>query len=342
MKALKEKIEKKGKKGASKEKRIIGSYNEWGKLREAFVGIAPDNMVCPSYLPAFRWMPKRAIEETKKQGGKLSKNVAPDMMKLVKKQIKIHVEVLEEFGVKVHRNIQFRYPEEEHFLDDTQKGLVISGGADFFRVIGNNVILLNNLRYPFRRKQMYTIRPVLEPLLKDTNARYVALPPASPHYSEDDIYLENGDIMVDGYNVYVGMSGNATNQRGVWWLKQFLGPEYRVYIIKLASNILHLDTALTLNRTGLLTYYPKLVGGLPKPLKHWDKIEVFMEKGEEEVFGANHLSLDENTIVVASEYDRLNPEFRRRGMEVINIPLSASMYFGSGARCLTGVLRRDP
>lgn len=327
---------------AIKEKRIIASYNEWGRLREAFVGIAPDNMVCPSYMPTFRWMPKRTIEATKKQAGKLSKDVIPDMMKLVKKQIKTHVEILEEFGVKIYRNIQFRYPEEEHFLDNVQKGMVISGGADFFRVIGNNIILLNNLRYPFRRKQIYTIRPVLEPLLENSNTRYVSLPPASPHYSENDIFLENGDIMVDGNNIYVGISGNATNERGVWWLKQFLGPEYRVYTIKLSPKVLHIDTVLTLNRPGLLTYYPKLVGEFPKPLQHWDKIEVFMEKGEEEAFGANWLSLDENTIVVATEYNRLNPEYRKRGMEPINIPLSASIYFGSGARCLTGILRRDP
>ena len=109
--------------------------------------------------------------------------------------------------------------------------------------------------------------------------------------------------MMDGYNVYVGMSGLATNEKGVNWLKQFLGPEYRVSTIKLASNVLHLDTVLTLNRPGLLTYYPDLVGDLPKPLESWDKIRVKEFKGEQLAFGANHLSLDEKTIVVAKEYE---------------------------------------
>ena len=320
----------------------IGVYNEWGTLREAFVGIAPDNMVCPEYIPAFAWMSKENIESIRKYGGTKEIENFPREMETLRKQIEGHVKVLEDFGVKVYRNKPLIHPEEETFLDNVQKGMVISGGADFFRVIGNNVILLNNFRYPFRRKQVYSVRPVLEPLLRNSNARYISLPPASPHYSEDDIYLENGDIMVDGYNVYVGMSGLATSEKGVEWLRQFLGPEYRIYTIKLAPNVLHLDTVLTLNSHGLLTYYPELVRELPGPLQHWDKIEVHIEKGEESHFGANHLSLDENTIVVSEEYKRLNPEYRKRGMEVINLPLGMSMRYGSGARCLTGVLRRDP
>ena len=84
------------------------------------------------------------------------------------------------------------------------------------------------------------------------------------------------------------------------------------------------------------------IGLRTKPLRHWDKIEVAQGKDEELTFGANHLSLNEETIVVVAEYERLTPEFRKRGMEVILEPLGVSMEYGSGARCLTGVLRRDP
>jgi N-dimethylarginine dimethylaminohydrolase len=147
------------------------------------------------------------------------------------------------------------------------EGLVVNGGADFFLVIGPNVILLNNLRYPFRRKQIYTVRPILEPLLKNSRAKYVAMPPASPHYDPSDPFLERGDIMLDGCNVYVGISGNASNTEGVEWLKRYLGSEYNVYVIKPAENILHLDTVLTLNKSGLLTYYPEFMNELPAPFR---------------------------------------------------------------------------
>ena len=94
------------------------------------------------------------------------------------------------------------------------------------------------------------------------------MPPPSPHYDETGPFLERGDVELDGYNVYVGMSGNASNAAGIEWLQQFLGPEYRVYTIKRDYSILHLDTVFMLNRPGLLTYYPEFVDELPTPLKH--------------------------------------------------------------------------
>jgi len=319
----------------------FGTYNEWGPLKEVFVGIEHD-YVEPEWIPAFAWMAEEDQDNCRKYGGKKSNDVLPDKIKVLHEQIENHVKVLEKHGIKVHRNIPFRYPEEATFLDNVQKGAVYSGGADFFRFIGKNCILLNNLRYPFRRKQIYTIRPVLEPLLKGSDVRYVALPPASPHYTEDDIYLENGDIMLDGYTLYVGQSGLATNDRGREWLQQFLGSEYRISKIPLAGNVLHLDTVLMLNRPGLLTYYPELVKEMPRSLQHWDKIEVKIEPDDGPSFGANSLMLDEGTILMSREYERLVPEYDKRGIETIVQPYGMSMAYGSGPRCLTGVVRRDP
>lgn len=320
----------------------IGVYNEWGRLREAMVGIE-DHTVEPEYMEAFAWMSQEGKDYCRRFGGRDSAEVLPDKIAVLREQVERHVKVLTDFGVKVHRNRPLVHPEEIHFLDEVQKGRLYTGGADFFRVIGRDVILLNNLRYPFRRKQVYTVRPALEEILANSDAeRYVALPPASPHFTPDDIFLENGDIMADGFNIYMGISGLGTSPKGVAWLKQFLGPAFNVYVIKLAPNVLHLDTVLTLNRPGLLTYCPELLEELPPPLKNWDQIKVYIQPGEELHFGANHLSLDEKHIVVAQEYQRVADEFLKKGIEPIVIPLGMSMAYGSGARCLTGVLRRDP
>lgn len=178
-------------------------------------------------------------------------------------------------------------------------------------------------------------------MLKGSSAKYVSMPPASPHYDPTDPFLERGDVMIDGKNVYVGMSGNATNTAGVEWLQRYLGVEYNVQIIKLAQNVLHLDTVLTLNRSGLLTYYPELVGKLPKSLLSWDKIEVHQEPGEVLDFAANNLSIDHETVIVAKQYNRLVSEYEHRGMKVILAPLDMNIEYGSGARCLVGVLARD-
>lgn len=320
----------------------IEAYNEWGRLREAMVGIA-DDLTILEYVPAMKWMTRWGIDSSKKYGGMKAEEYSSDTMAKLREQLEGFVEALEKWGVKVHRNIPLRYQEEKEFLDDIQKGCYLLGGAGFFRVIGNTVILMGtNLRLPARRKQIYSIRPVLEKLLSDSDSRYVSMPPASPHYSEEDVYLENGDIMLDGRNVYVGISGNASNKAGADWLQRFLGPEYHVYTIEKDPSAFHLDCLCSPNRPGLLTYYPELVGELPEPLKEWDKIEVYREEGEEESFAANSLSLDENTIIMADQYERVAAEYRKRGIVVIEVPLDMCIEFGSGSRCLTGVLRRDP
>jgi len=110
----------------------------------------------------------------------------------------------------------------------------------------------------------------------------------------------------------------------------------------LSPKTLHIDCVCSLTRRGLLTYYPDLVGELPKPLKKWDKIKVYKQKGEDEAFGANTLTIDEKRVVVPTQYKRVADEYRKRGIKVILEPLDATIEYGSGPRCLTGVVRRDP
>lgn len=321
----------------NKPEREIGVYNEWGRLREAMVGIVDDTLEM-DYIPAMKWLRPSEIEGLKKYAGKKTADVWPENYHLLKVQIEGHVKVLQDHGVKVYRTKPVQYTEEEVFLDNIQRGNMLFGGADFFRVIGNNVILLNSFRYPFRRKQVWVVRPVIEELIRGTNARYIATPPPSPHYTEDDLYLENGDIMANGYDIYVGMSGNASSKKGIEWLRQFLGSDYKIYVIRLNPERFHLDWVLSLNRPGLLTYCPAaLMDDLPKPLKSWDKIVV----APDERAGANNLSIDPNTVVVAEQYERIAKEYRKRGMEVITIPLNMTIEYGSASRCLTAVLNRD-
>ncbi len=318
--------------------RKIGVYNEWGRLRETVVGIV-DDTVEMDYFPAMKWLPKWEVDLLKQAAGKKTADFGPEILARLREQIERHVKVLQDHGVAVHRTRPLAHPEEQGFLTEIQRGTMLFGGADFFRVVGTKVILLNSFRYPFRRKQVWAVRPVLEELIKGADVTYAASPPPSPHYADDDLYLENGDIMADGSNVYVGISGNASSPRGVEWLKQFLGPEYKIHVIRLAPERFHLDWVLSLNRPGLLTYCPAaLLDGLPKPLKSWDKIEV----APDESAGANNLSIDPHTIIVAEQYGRIADAYRKRGMEVIAIPLNTTIEYGSSARCLTAVLTRDP
>ena len=320
--------------------RIIGAWNEWGRLREAVLGYVED-LAEPGYIDALVWVSEEGKAALRQNAGRLTTEAYPEIAQSIKNTINTLENVLKENGVTVYRTkpIPAANTEEKTYLKNVQVGSYTIGGADFFRVFGTRVILLNSFHLPFRRSNIWSVRRVLEPILESTNTPYFCTPPPSPHYSKDELYLENGDMMVDGNNVYVGMSGNATSPKGVSWLKSWLGNDYKVHVIRLKPNLFHLDWLLTLNRPGLLTYSPDaLLDPLPEPLSKWDKIET----KPDEIAGANNLSIDEKTIVVPQHLTRIAEAYSKKGMNVITIPAKETIEYGSGPRCLTAVLRRDP
>jgi len=322
------------------EKKHIGVYNDWGKLKEVVIGVE-DDTVEPEWMSGLRFLSKESVEGLKKYGGMKMAEVYPDHVTKIREEIEGLVRVLEERGVIVHRTKPMKHKEVKTYLDTVQQGNHSFGGEDYFRVIADNVILINSLRFPFRRKQTFAVRNVLEPLLKGSNARYVAMPTPSPHYDEFDTFLEAGDILTDGFNIYVGHSGVGSSDAGIEWLQQYMGAEYKVWTVQIDSNILHLDCIMTLIKPGLLVYYPELVGELPETLKNWEKIKLKRKEGEEEPFGANNLSLDENTIIVPASYPEVAKELKKRGMDVIVRPFDMTISYGAGPRCLTAVLNRN-
>lgn len=318
----------------------IGVWNEWGKLREAALGYV-DDLVEPEYTEALIWLSPEGKNALREKAGLFTKNAFPEVAQKINHTLNTLEHILKEHGVKVHRTkpIPKDYDEEKSYIKDLQKGNYTIGGADFFKVLGTRVILLNSFHLPFRRSNIWCVRRMLEPIIENSNVSYFATPPPSPHYEKDELYLENGDIMVDGHNIYVGMSGNATTAKGVAWLKQLVGNNYRIHIIRLQPNLFHLDWLLSLNRPGLLTYCPEaLLDPLPEPLTKWDKIEI----KPDEIAGANNLSIDENTIVVAEHHTRIADAYCKKGMKVITIPAIETIEYGSGPRCLTGILSRYP
>lgn len=319
----------------------ISVHNEYGKLHNAFIGIGDRLSMHPTYMDALKWQDKKGIEECKIYGGSLAIDTTPEVIVRMGEQLDNLADLLSKRGIDVYRSHPLKYEEEITFLDNVQKGYVNHDGCDFFLTIDNNVILLNNLRVPCRRKRIWAIRDVLEPILKNSNAHYVAMPPCSPHYRDDDMYLERGDVLINDHDVFVGFSGNASSLAGIEWLQNFLGKKYTVHTVKLHPKILHLDTVCMFNQPGLLSYYPEFIEGeLPAPLQGWKKIEIKKLPHEDEAFGANGLMLNPNLMVLAKQYEHLVPEYEKRKIEVITIPFDVPIHWGVGVRCAVGPLHR--
>lgn len=87
-----------------KEKRIIGAWNEWGRLRECVIGQA-DDTVEPGYIPALIWLSNKGKRALREKAGKLTKKAFPDVYKRLKRDLDLLAKVLGDNGVKVYRTL---------------------------------------------------------------------------------------------------------------------------------------------------------------------------------------------------------------------------------------------
>ena len=324
--------------GSGTTEREVSVHHEWGKLREAIVGRG-DELVIPSYSAAVSFIyDPEYLDMMKEYGGRRASEVDPQSTKKLIEQIEGLVRVLEERGIIVHRPHHLT-PEEMKYMEDVQKGSMFIFARDPVLVIGNNVIE-TAIKIPMRAKERYGIRPILRKRLKNSNARYVAVPAVSPAFSKDGIYLEGGDVLLNGYDIYVGNSGRGSNNAGIEWLQEYLGPRYRVQEVKLEPKWEHLDCVLSLVRPGLgVIHRDGIVGELPESIRDWDYVEV--NEDEARRLAVNLLVLDDKTVIIDRQHHRIGEELRKRGVEVIEIPYDEVATWGGAFRCSHHPLLRE-
>src|SRR5262249_14521253 len=156
-------------------------------------------------------------------------------------------------------------------------------------VIGRHVIE-TNLRMIFRNKEhLGYVQLFRERLAQDPEARHVRMPdttPTLPGETEEDFlndprpFLEGGGIFVVGKGSLVGFSSLGSSRAGVAWLQRYLHPEgYRVHLVPLTTEWLHLDCIFAVIRQGLCLCHMQGLkeGRLPGPIKDWEVIEATAE-----------------------------------------------------------------
>lgn len=248
-------------------------------------------------------------------------------------------QVLEKYGVEVVR---------PRLLTDYEKETGKEYGCsnffvrDPFFTIGNHIIE-GSLRYYHRRKEILPIRHILETVAYSSDAMYVSLPMVDTSESLDSEigpFLEGGDILVLNQTVFVGNSGQASNDNGYQWLKSFLGYfGYHVVQVPLKNNVLHLDCALSLVRDGLMIVCEAaLINGIPDELKHWDKISVpFSDISK---LAVNGLPINESVYILDPEFEYIGRQLIDKGITVEYIDFEISRSLGGSFRCSTQPLLR--
>lgn len=324
--------------------RPIGVFNEWGSLKEVLVGNnARDTM--PRWSPD--WGRYHGFKEML-QGleGVPAGQAFPERAKGTSEQTGGLVKVLEERGVTVHR---------PRLLTDAEiasgpVGVVGQYARDPQIVIGKHVIE-TNFRMVFRNKEHLGYEKLFrERLAQDPEARHVRMPDTTsilPGETEEDFvndprpFLEGGDVFVMGKDILVGFSSLASSPAGAAWLQQYLGPEdYRVHLVPLTTEWLHLDCIFAVIREGLCICHMQGLkeGRLPEPIKDWEVIDA--TAAEAHSLGCNTLCLEPGVVIVGAEHRRLIQEIERRGGAVVPVPFSKPSEYGGGIRCSTHPLVR--
>lgn len=323
----------------------INIKNEWGKLKEVIVGRVPDNTRFNSVTHSVNMVLDDELKKLEAQyAGEIIKDIIPDVFEIIKSQVQDLVNTYGDEGVKVYQARPLTN-EEDQFLEN----LAVGGAPIYMRdpvlVIKNKIIELG-LKTPFRRKEIFAIREILETKAReDHNVDYISMPqplPVKPTMTSDGPgpFLEGGDIFIMDNDIFIGNSSLASNKAGINWLNNLLSPEgYTLHEVKLKNNIIHLDCILSIIKPGLCICSTEgLLNGMPEYFRDWEVIDATLE--EAHALGCNTMCLDENKVLIGKEHSRLINELNKRDVDVISVQMDVVSKMGGGIRCLSHPLVR--
>lgn len=314
----------------------IGTHDEWSALREAIVGIAPAEDFVVFHEESQRWLSPVAADFCRRHAGRRLVDVDAELAERTERQVEALADLLTREGVAVHR-VERLKGEERTFMAPGGEGAQLFV-RDALIVVADHVIDASQ-RLRCRQRERFGLRSIVQRMAAERRVRWSSVPFGSPA-AVDGPFLEGGDVLLNGRQIYVGMSGCASDMAGIDWLAGLLGADHRVVPVALRSNVQHLDAALALIRPGLLAWCPsRLIDGLPMALRDWDKIEVAIEEAER--LATNLLVLEPGRVVVEQMQARLIGTLRERGIDVVPFDFSGPVTLGGSLRSAFHPLRRE-
>jgi N-dimethylarginine dimethylaminohydrolase len=314
----------------------FGVHHEWGKLREAVVGLSPAEDLVVFREESARWLSPDLAALASRHAGRRLIDIDAEWAKRCERQVDALADLLGREGVTVHRPARLE-GEERTVLARNGDGAQLFV-RDPLIVVADHLIE-GSLRLTCRQRERFGLRLLVQQAVQQRGARWSSVPPGWPN-GVDGPFLEGGDTLLNGYEVYVGMSGCASDLAGADWLQALLGERYRIVPVAMRSNVLHLDCCLSLVKPGLLVCCPgRLIDGLPMSLREWDKIEVSIEEASR--LATNGLVLEAGRMIVDSDNSRLAAELRKRRLDVIPLPFDGPIRLGGGLRATHHPLLRE-
>jgi N-dimethylarginine dimethylaminohydrolase len=316
----------------------ISVESDWATLREVIVGRPYYRIIKPYTHRLKKMMDSEAWKTIKQEEGNLLKDAFPDLHQRAKYQMDEAAKILRRCGVIVHEVLPFDDGE------DSLHGRI--GSIQFFPrdvmlVVGNSRFELS-LVNPLRRKELAPLRRFL--LSASGSPITVHSMPGVAAPQKSHARLEGGDCLFGDNEIYVGISGNASNLYGVSWLRKVIkgtSPSCNVTPVRLSPEFPHLDMALSLLRPGLGIRCPEAFPvGLPASLATWQWVDV-SKNDALSLLAVNALPLDAQTCLVVAEADKVVDTLKSLKHTVIPVPFAGVTWLGGGLRCWTQPLQRS-
>ncbi|MDB5036678.1 MAG: amidinotransferase [Bacteriovoracaceae bacterium] len=352
----------------------LSSYDEWSPLREVVVGRVEGATVADEpFVMIQATIPENQWEFFRRNAGQPFPQVQIDA---AARELNEFVRILEAEGVTVrrpdHPGDLFRQAIETAEWK-TKGGLYVAMPRDNLLAIGNKIIEApmawrsryhegipyQNLLQEYEKHRGVELIKSPRPKLADTN--YVR----GWKYSEDSEFrsvtnddeptFDAADFMRFGRDLVVQES-HVTNAKGIRWLQDYLGKNFRIHTIQFNDNHpMHIDATIVPLRPGLVIINPervpeslvrKLQSGL---FKGWDFVKVprpiipdshtlYMTS---KWINMNVLSLDEKRVMVEAQDEPMIKLFKDLGMEPIKCPFRNFNTFGGSFHCATLDVHRD-
>jgi N-dimethylarginine dimethylaminohydrolase len=225
-------------------------------------------------------------------------------------------QVFERHGIEVLRpRLLTRWEKEAGGKNGDSNSYV----RDPWFVVGD-VLIEGSLRFTHRRREVLPSRDIFRQEIYPAGCSYVAVPepeimPLEVDNGGPGPFLEGGDVLVYGRQVFVGNSGRGSTALGAEWLRKLLAPRgYTVEIVSMKPNFLHLDCVMGLVREGLVVVYEGgLVEGMPRSLADWERIPV--SEVEAMNLGTNGLPITPDVYVTDPAFHRIGDAVARHGKE---------------------------
>lgn len=320
---------------------MIFVENEFAPLKKVVLAQSEFGYPLEPRPEDLRFLSKDAVKENFENKGKDYSEAFPDLQKQWELERTNLKETLEKYGVQVLR------PRK---LTDAEKKAVGNAGysnffvRDPFFTVGNHVIE-SSLRFLHRRNEVFPVRDLFLEEVYPEDCYYLAVPSPEIADPEDTTlgkgpFLEGGDVLVFGKQVFVGNSGLASNRLGIQWLEKLLKPQgYTVEEVKLHPDILHLDCALGFVKEGLMVVCEEaFLDGIPTALKNWERIDVTLHEAMN--LATNGLPVSPEVYITDPDFKHIGDQIEQYGIKVEYVDFSISRSFGGSFRCSTQPLLR--